>query len=127
MKRWHQLLSFLGFRRDSSSRYFELNETLHTALVNLADREQRPAGQVQADLLSAGLAQRSIHNEIWQHWESLTPRERDVAAWACLNKTNRQIGACLHISVETVKTHIHNILIKFGLHSKAELRLVLSE
>jgi DNA-binding NarL/FixJ family response regulator len=127
MIRWQQLLSFFRFRRDPGSRHIELNESLHAALMNLADREQRPAEQIQADLLAAGLAQHHIRDELWQCWESLTPRERDATALACLGHTNRQIAARLHISVETVKTHIHNALTKFSLHSKAELRLVFSE
>jgi DNA-binding CsgD family transcriptional regulator len=36
------------------------------------------------------------------------------------------MAARLHISVETVKTHISNVLIKFNLHGKAELRQALS-
>jgi len=57
----------------------------------------------------------------------LTPRQQQTAALACLNFTNRQIAARLGISPQTVKTHIRNLLHRFDLHSKAELRQVLAD
>jgi len=50
-----------------------------------------------------------------------------VAALACLNFTNRQIAARLSISPQTVKSHMRNLLLRFELHSKVELRQVLSD
>jgi DNA-binding CsgD family transcriptional regulator len=44
-----------------------------------------------------------------------------------LNFTNRQIAARLQITPETVKTHVRNVLHKFDLHSKAELRRSLAD
>jgi DNA-binding CsgD family transcriptional regulator len=41
--------------RGYGPRNFELNEHLQTALVNRADREQRPAEDLQAELVAAGL------------------------------------------------------------------------
>jgi DNA-binding CsgD family transcriptional regulator len=48
-------------------------------------------------------------------------------AYTCLGYTNNQIAVQLGLSVETVKTHVGNLLVKFGLHSKVELRMTLSE
>jgi two-component system nitrate/nitrite response regulator NarL len=64
-------------------------------------------------------------------WERLTPRERQVAALICQENggksyTNPQIANHLGISRETVKIHVRNILYKFNLHSKVELRRTLS-
>ena len=64
-------------------------------------------------------------------WERLTPRERQVAALICQENggksyTNPQIASNLGISRETVKIHVRNILYKFNLHSKVELRRTLS-
>ena len=50
-----------------------------------------------------------------------------MGALVCLGYTNRQIAARLVISVETVKSHIRNILYKFNLHSKRELGLLLGD
>jgi DNA-binding CsgD family transcriptional regulator len=61
------------------------------------------------------------------HWRGLTPRQQQVAALACLNFTNRQIAARLGISPQTVKAHLRNLLDRFELHSKAELRQALED
>ena len=99
----NRLLSLLGLKRDSGSRYFELDETLHTALANLADQEQRPEDEIQADLIAAGLAQHYSTKELHQRWDSLSFRERDVAALTCLGYTNQQIAAKLKVSPDTIK------------------------
>lgn len=63
-------------------------------------------------------------------WARLTPRERQVATLICQKNggrliTNPQIASKLGISRETVKIHVRNILYKFNLHSKYELRQTL--
>ena len=58
-------------------------------------------------------------------WDALSVREQEVTALSCLGYTNRQIAGRLGIAEETVKTHVKNALVKFGLHGKAELRRVL--
>ena len=60
-------------------------------------------------------------------WRMLSPREQQVAALICLNYTGRQIAARLKISPETVKTHTRNLLNKFGLRTRTELRQVLAD
>ena len=57
--------------------------------------------------------------------EVLTPRERDVTRLTAVGKPNHEIAYELGISGETVKSHIRSTLAKLGLHSKAELRLLL--
>ena len=58
-------------------------------------------------------------------WQRLSPREKQVALLAARNLTNKGIAYNLTISPETVKTHVRNILNKFSLSSKADLRLAL--
>lgn len=82
---------------------------------------------IHADLILSALSHRHTSRVLWNQWRSLSPREQDVAALTCLGYTNPQIAARLHISVETVKTHMRNTLVKFQLHSKAELRMILSD
>ncbi len=48
-----------------------------------------------------------------------------MARLAARGHTNRQIATALVVSPETVKTHVRNILLKLGLHSKADLRLLM--
>ncbi|NLG71439.1 MAG: helix-turn-helix transcriptional regulator [Chloroflexi bacterium] len=123
---WERLRRAL--RSDSPSRRsFNLDQELVQTVQGLADREQRAPEDVAADLLSLGLFHRSASSDLWQRWNALSPREQQVAALICMNLTNNEIAARLAISPETVKTHVRNILFKFGLHSKAELRLILSD
>ena len=124
---WNRLLGLLRARRASRWRYFELEESLHTALEQRADQEQRPAEQVQAEVLAAGLAQLQSADGLKRRWDSLSVREQEVTALTCLGYTNRQMAARMQLSVETIKTYMSKSLVKFGLHGKAELRRALSE
>ncbi|MFC1879533.1 response regulator transcription factor [Chloroflexota bacterium] len=68
----------------------------------------------------------NLISQIRCHWQSLSPRQQEIAILICQGYTNQQIADALHISTATVKTHIRRILAKFKLHSKAELRFLLS-
>lgn len=116
MTEWKRLLSRLGLRHDPGSHTCNLDETLHTALTNLAAREGRPEDEIAAALLATGLTQYQIKDELWQCWQSLSPREQQVGAMTCLG-----------ISPEAVKTHLRNTLYKFNLRSKPELRMMLDK
>jgi DNA-binding CsgD family transcriptional regulator len=119
---WHTIT-----RPNSSRLTFQMDQALVDSLRDLAKREQRPPEDLAQDLLSFALEERRHADENLKRWQDLSPREQQVAALACLNYTNRQIAALLVISPETVKTHIRNILQKFDLRSKAELRQALSD
>lgn len=57
----------------------------------------------------------------------LTERELEVLRLLTAGASNREIGAKLHISVHTVKNHVHNILDKLGVdnrHAAAEQALL---
>ena len=72
----------------------------------------RPARAVTAAEDGAGL-------------EVLTPRERDVAALVAEGRTNRQIGAQLHLSEKTIEKHVSSAMAKLGVSSRTEIaRLV---
>ncbi len=121
-----RLLKLFGYSR-TPRLTFDMDQTLIQSLQTLAEQEKRAADEVAADLLTFALAQRRAADDNLDRWHSLTPREQQVAALACLNYTNRQIAAQLVISPETVKTHMRNTLRKFDLHSKAELRQILAD
>jgi len=125
MKLLDRLLDKLGLRR-LERRRFTLDGQLVTYLQELADDEQRPAAEVAGELLARGAAQRDQANETYQCWLSLSHREQEVAALICLGYTNRHIGKRLVISEQTAKAHVRNILYKFDLHSKEELRMLLA-
>jgi DNA-binding CsgD family transcriptional regulator len=123
---FNRLVTLWGLKRTPRSKIFELDENLRSALVDIALYEQRPAREIQADLLAVGLFQRRTHTELWHHWHSLTLREQDVAALTCLGYTNRQIAARLELAPNTVKGYVRQVLVKFSLHSKAELHMLLA-
>lgn len=123
---WKQLLNRLRTRRSPRRRSFALEESLHTALEQRASKEQRPEEELQAELVAAGLAHLQTDDRLKECWGRLSPREQEVTALTCLNYTNRQMAGYLHVSAETVKTYVTNVLAKFGLHSKPELRQALS-
>ncbi len=121
MSLWQRLLRALGYN-PTPRVYFPIDLDLIQSLQQVADQEQRPSDEIVADLLSIGLSQHHATNDYLERWHSLTTRQQQVTALTCLNYTNRQIAARLMISHETVKTHLRNVLHKFRLHTKDELR-----
>jgi len=55
---------------------------------------------------------------------ALTPRERDVLGALAEGLTDKEIASRLHLSSETVRTHMVNILGKLGVHSRVQALLV---
>jgi len=51
---------------------------------------------------------------------TLTSREQEVLQHVTQGLTNKQIGEALHISAETVKEHIQNILRKIGVSDRTQ-------
>jgi DNA-binding NarL/FixJ family response regulator len=104
---------------------FQADQAIIQSLQKLAAQKQRCSDEVAANLLSLGLVQHQINGEHLEHWRLLSPREQQIAALVCLNYNNRQIGTYLSISPLTVKTHVRNILHKFELRNKKQLRRAL--
>jgi DNA-binding NarL/FixJ family response regulator len=125
MSRLEQLLG--RFKGRKTRRTFRVDAELVSLVEQLAEQKRLPADEVASDLLQSALARAHTADASWQHWNALSGREQQVAALSCLGYTNRQIAAQLSISAETVKTHMRNVLVKFDLHGKAELRLVLAD
>jgi|SRR5919108_3490164 DNA-binding CsgD family transcriptional regulator len=121
-----RLLYWIGLRSTPGPRHYEISESLQVTLKTLAEHERRPEHELAQDLFAAGLNQYRSFGELWHKWESLSPREQEVTALTCLGLTNQQIAARLSLSRDTIKTHIRNVLFKFGLNSKAELRHILA-
>lgn len=103
-------------------------ESIHVEhLSKLAAEAHTSRSEVARDLLRTALVDQQIAETHLARWRSLTPRQQQAAALTCLNFTNRQIAAQLGISPQTVKAHMRNLLHRFDLHSKAELRLALAD
>ena len=54
-------------------------------------------------------------------FQTLSPRERQVASLVAFGFRNREVAEQLGISLATVKDHVHHILQKAGLTSRAAL------
>jgi len=54
--------------------------------------------------------------------ELLTPREADVLDLLQRGRSNAEIAASLHVSVETVRTHARHIYRKLGVRTRRDLR-----
>jgi DNA-binding CsgD family transcriptional regulator len=54
-------------------------------------------------------------------WGSLTDSELTVVNLISQGVTNRDVAAQLHLSLHTVKNHVHNAFAKLGINSRAQL------
>jgi DNA-binding CsgD family transcriptional regulator len=57
-------------------------------------------------------------------WLTLTRTELDVIGLVVTGMTNREIGAQLMISAETVKNHVSNVLLKLGARNRTALAAI---
>jgi DNA-binding NarL/FixJ family response regulator len=53
----------------------------------------------------------------------LTPRENEVRSLISTGATNKDIARELHIAVDTVKSHVHNILEKLGARTRVQIAI----
>jgi DNA-binding CsgD family transcriptional regulator len=116
-----RLLRTIGLTRPARLS-FRMDEELAESLREMAYSQRRPQAELATDLLSEALLRRQEEERKLEYWRSLSPREQEVVALVCLNYTNRQIAERLVISPETVKSHVANMLRKFGLRRRADLR-----
>ena len=116
----------IGLRPISAPRKYQVSESMQVTLTTLSQHDGRPEDELIQDLLAAGLTQYYSSDVLSNQWETLSPREKDVAALVCLGYTNREIGARLSISSETVKDRLETALKKFNFTKRTELRDLLS-
>ncbi len=73
-----------------------------------------------AGLLASRIAKLSAGSQRGTELDTLTSRERDVIALVAEGLSNKRIAQRLGISDTTVKNHVHNILSKLAVQSRAE-------
>lgn len=115
---------------EDKTRSYSLDQSLIDIVSDMAAQQGRPEEEIVAELMQSGLDQKSAEERLWECWESLTPREKQITALTCLGYTNRQIAYLLHVSPETIKVRLRNVSHKFSLHrfqvrTKSDLRLLL--
>ncbi len=124
-KQFEGFIERLGFKRAGGKRRYAFEDSLEKELVELAEKRKMPAEDLVAELVAEAVAKLRTGQELEDRWEALSRRGQEVTALTCRGYTNRQIGARLGVSEETVKTHIKIALRKFNLHGKVELQMVL--
>lgn len=120
------LEQFLLARRLLPRQFIRLEADLFLMLRDLAAAEGRSIDEFTTDALYSLVKANDIRAKNDHRWETLTPREQEVAALACLGYTNQEIAGQLVISINTVRSHIRSILDKYQAANKAELRLALA-
>ena len=123
---WLRLLHALGFYTPVEKTYY-LDEEVVKSLQLLAEQEQLSEGEVASNLITNAVSRRQTTQEQMEHWLSLSPREQQVAMMICHNYTTGEMGAELILSTNTVKSHVRNVLYKFNVHSRSELRVKLTD
>jgi DNA-binding NarL/FixJ family response regulator len=63
-------------------------------------------------------AEQDFHAELLLR--SLSVRERQVLDLLARGYSNRRIAEACYLSLNTVRTHVQNVLVKLGVHSKLE-------
>ena len=99
-----------------------LDDFLHTIRSVAAGKKVLPpplTGSLFSQIVEHAI-QGGISDELYKAVR-LTKREHDVIALITAGRSNKEIARELHMSVHTVKSHVHNILEKLALHTRLEL------
>jgi DNA-binding NarL/FixJ family response regulator len=78
----------------------------------------RRPGEMLNAVHSPARPKRDDHAELLLR--SLSDRERQVLALLARGYSNRRIAEACFLSLNTVRTHVQNVLVKLGVHSKLE-------
>jgi DNA-binding NarL/FixJ family response regulator len=106
-----------GMTRAVSAR--ELAEAIRAVAagfrVTLAEPPAAPAAAAEP---APEPPERDLHAELLLR--SLSDRERQILALLARGYSNRRIADACYLSLNTVRTHVQNVLVKLGVHSKLE-------
>lgn len=96
-------------------------EFLHT--IREVSRGGRVLPQVLTSSLLSQIAEAVTHSGKGNPFRSvrMTNREREVIELIAEGLSNKQIADRLNLAVETIKSHVHNILEKLQLHTRLEI------
>ncbi len=94
--------------------------TLRAQLAGLSIEE------LGAEILSEAVLQIEQQQNL-EKWGTLTQREQEVAALACLNLSYQEISQHLHIETGTVHTHLKSVYGKMEVNGKQHLATLLRE
>jgi DNA-binding CsgD family transcriptional regulator len=97
----------------------QLTAAFDTYLHHQALTDARRVGRA---LRGLGVERRIVsHPRAKTGWDSLTDSELKVINLIAAGVPNRDVAAQLHLSLHTVKNHVHNAFAKLSINSRAEL------
>jgi DNA-binding CsgD family transcriptional regulator len=97
----------------------QLNAAFDTYLGHEALADARRVGR---ELRRLGVQRRIVSQpRAKTGWDSLTDSELTVVNLIAAGVTNRDVAIQLHLSLHTVKNHVHNAFAKLGINSRAQL------
>jgi DNA-binding CsgD family transcriptional regulator len=97
----------------------QLNAAFDTYLEHEALADARRVGR---ELRRLGVERRIVSQpRAKTGWDSLTDSELKVVNLIAQGVTNRDVATQLHLSLHTVKNHVHNAFAKLGINSRAQL------
>jgi DNA-binding NarL/FixJ family response regulator len=95
-------------------------ETLLDATRRLGEGETLLSEDELISLLRLAGQNREEEVEARASIDQITPREREVLQKLAEGLSNKEIAASLHMSIDTERTHMMNILNKLGVHSRLQ-------
>ena len=122
-----RLRKLLQKKKGADSRTFQADQELLSAIQEAAQEQGRTEEEVWMEFVRAGHDQYLQTSELEERWDTLTEREQEVTALACMGYRNYEIAETLSISHETVKSHMQNIFTKFDIRDRNELRRALKD
>ena len=97
----------------------QLNAAFDTYMGHEALADARRVGRA---LRRLGVERRIVNQpRAKTGWDSLTDAELTVVNLIAQGATNRDVATQLHLSLHTVKTHVHNAFAKLDINSRAQL------
>ena len=113
-----------GYIRPES--FAEVDPNLIPLIEDIAHEEGLTIAETVNRLLSFAIGEHHATTDNLLRWETLTPRQQDTAAFACLGYSNMEIAQKMSVSVNTIKSHLRQVLQTFAAGSKGELQLLLA-
>jgi len=109
----------LGRAQRTAEALDQLNAAFDTYIECEAIADARRVGRT---LRRLGVERRIVtHPRAKTGWDSLTDSELTVVNLIAQGATNRDVATQLHLSLHTVKNHVHNAFAKLGINSRAQL------
>jgi DNA-binding CsgD family transcriptional regulator len=96
----------------------QLNAAFDTYLEHEALADARRVGR---ELRRLGVERRIVSPRVKTGWDSLTDAELKIVKLIAQGVPNRSVASQLHLSLHTVKTHVHNAFAKLGINSRSQL------